>query len=175
MNHDLFTQRENYKLKTITESVNRRAGLKNFQKKIINTGKSYVCTVCLERYQHKTSIENENQNSNNEDVDEYDEKPVCEDILKMLQYINSVNWDSLPDSFKNHLAGLADHLGKLSDLFEDGQKNIAWQYINIELLKTVKSNDWIQERNVVVRLFVKNCANIHNNWDISEKKYNALP
>ena len=120
MNHDLFTQRENYKLKTITESVNRRAGLKNFQKKIINTRKSYVCTVCLEKYQHKASVENENQNSNNEDVDEYDEKPVCEDILKMLQYINSVNWDSLPDSFKNHLAGLADHLGKLSDLFEDG-------------------------------------------------------
>ena len=93
----------------------------------------------------------------------------------MLQYINSVNWDSLPDSFKNHLAGLADHLGNPSDLFEDGQKNIARQYINIELLKTVKSKDWIQERNVVVRLFIKNCANIHNNQDISEKKYNSLP
>ena len=78
MNHDLFTEGENYKLKTIIESVKRRAGLK--KKK--NTRKSYVCTVCLEKYQHKTSVENENQHSNNEDVDELDEK--LEDILKKV-------------------------------------------------------------------------------------------
>ena len=38
--------------------------------------------MCLEKYQHKTSVENENQHSNNEDVDELDEK--LEDILKKV-------------------------------------------------------------------------------------------
>ena len=61
---------------------------------------------------------------------------------------------SLSVNLKNHSAGLAGHLGKLvsSDLFKDGQKNIAEQHQNIELLKNIKS-DWIQERNVVVQLF----------------------
>ena len=185
MNHDLFIEGANYKLKTITESVKRRAGFKKLlERKLINTRKPYICTVCLEKYQQKTSVENENQNSSNEDVDKFDENPICEDILKVSQFINSVNWVSLSlslslslsDNLKNHLAGLAGHLGKLvgSDLFEDGQENIAQQYKNIELLKTVKCKDWIKERNVAVRSFLENCANIHNNRDVSEKKYNAV-
>ena len=183
MNHDLFTDGENYRLKTIIKSVKRRAGFKKLlDRKLINTRKSYICTVCLEKYQQKTSIENENQNSSNEDADEFDENPICEDVLKVSQFINSVNWDSLSlslslsQNLKSHSAGLAGHLGKLvsSGLFEDGQKNIAQQYKNIELLKTVKYKDWIQERNVVVQLFLENCANIHNNRDVSEKKYNAV-
>ena len=121
---------------------------------MINTCKSYICTAGLEKYQQKTSVENENQNSSNEDADEFDENPICEDNLKTSQFINSVNWDSLSVNLKNHSAGLAGHLGKLvsSDLFKDGQKNIAEQHQNIELLKNIKS-DWIQERNVVVQLF----------------------
>ena len=109
-------------------------------------------------------------------ADEFDENPICEDILKVSQFINSINWDSLSQNLKSHPAGLAGHLGKLvsSDLFEYGQKNIAQQYKNIELLKTVKCKDWIQERNVVFQSFLENCANIHNNRDVSEKKYNAV-
>ena len=80
--------------------------------------------MCLEKYQQKTSIENENENSSNEDADEFDENPICEDILKVSQFINSVNRDSLSDNLNNHLAGLAGHVGKLasSDLFEMGRK-----------------------------------------------------
>ena len=62
---------------------------------MINTCKSYICTAGLEKYQQKTSVENENQNSSNEDADEFDENPIREDILKASQFINSVNWDSL--------------------------------------------------------------------------------
>ena len=32
----------------------------------------------------------------------------------------------------------------------------------------------IQERNAAVQSFLENCANIHNNRDVSEKKYNAV-
>ena len=152
-----FAEGENFKLKTITESGKRPVGFKKLlEKKKINTCKSYICTAGLEKYQQKTSVENENQNSSNEDADEFDENSICEDILKVSQFINSVNWDSLSDNLKNHSAGLAGQLGKLvsSDLFEDGQKNIAEQYQNIELLKNIKSKDWIQERNVVVQLFL---------------------
>ena len=118
LNHDPFIEGENYKLKTITESVKRHAGFKKLlERKLINTRKSYICTVCLEKYQQKTSVENENQNSSNEDTDkfefEFDENPICEGILKVSQFINSVNWDSLSDNLKNHLAGLAGHSGKL--------------------------------------------------------------
>ena len=96
MNHELFIEGENYKLKTITESVKRCVRFKKLlERKLINTHKSYICRVCLEKYQQKTSIENENENSSNEDADEFDENPICEDILKVSQFINSVNWDSL--------------------------------------------------------------------------------
>ena len=82
LNHDLFIEGENYKLKTITESVKRHAGFKKLlQRKLINTHKSHICTVCLEKYQQKASIEN--QNSSNKDADEFDENPICEDILKV--------------------------------------------------------------------------------------------
>ena len=112
MNHDLFIEGENHKLKTITESVKKCAGFKKLlERKLINTHKSYICRVCLEKYQQKTSIENENENSSNEDADEFDENPICEDLLKVSQFINSVNRDSLSNNLKNHLAGLAGHLG----------------------------------------------------------------
>lgn len=45
----------------------------------------------------------------------------------------------------------------------------------MELLKTIKSKVWNQEKNnVVVWFFLENCANIHKNRNVNEKKYNAL-
>ena len=78
LKHDLFTEGENYKLKTIKNLLKDVWGLKNFQEK--NDKYSYALCMhsVVRKYQYKTSIENENQNSNNEDSDEFDDKPVHE-------------------------------------------------------------------------------------------------
>ena len=102
MNHDLFTEGEDYKLKTIKNLLKDVWGLKNFQEKNDKYSHALSMYSVVRKYQYKTSIENENQNSNNEDSDEFDDKQVHEGrtcnlltpLIETLSLLKIINWSS---------------------------------------------------------------------------------